>query len=62
MFSQGQLIFALCFLITFVLAAIYSYRKDLASHKIHYKGSYKILISFLMFIGLLFVIKVFFKR
>lgn len=62
MFSQGQLIFAGCFFVTFVLAAIYSYRKDLALHQKHYKGNYKILLGFLIFIGLLFFIKIFFKR
>ena len=62
MFSQGQLVFAGCFFVTFVLAAIYSYRKDLALHKTHYKGNYKILVGFLLFIGLLFLIKIFFKR
>jgi cbb3-type cytochrome oxidase subunit 3 len=59
MFSQGQLVFA--FFIVFVIA-IYAYRKDVKLHKLFYKGSYKILIAFAVFIGLLFVIKVFFKR
>ncbi|WP_366184547.1 hypothetical protein [Flavobacterium ovatum] len=62
MFSTGQLIFAACFFVAFVIAAIYSYRKDLALHKIYYKGNYKILLGFLIFIGLLFVIKIYFKR
>ncbi|WP_264618930.1 hypothetical protein [Flavobacterium sp. 7A] len=62
MFSSGQLIFAVCFFIAFVIAAIYSYRKDTALHKIYYKGNYKVLIGFLIFIGLLFVIKICFKR
>jgi hypothetical protein len=62
MFSKGQLIFAACFFVAFVIAAIYSYRKDLALHKRYYKGNYKILIGFLIFIGLLFVIKIYFKR
>ena len=62
MFSQGQLIFALCFFIAFVIVMIIAYRKDLALHKIFYKGNYKVLIGFLLFIAILFVIKVFFKR
>lgn len=62
MFSQGQLIFALCFFIAFVIVMIFAYRKDLALHKIFYKGNYKVLIVFLIFIGLLFVIKFYFKR
>jgi hypothetical protein len=62
MFSQGQLVFAGFFFIVFVIAMIYAYRKDVKLHKLFYKGSYKILIAFFVFIGLLFVIKVFFKR
>lgn len=62
MFSQGQLIFAVCFFIAFVIVMIFAYRKDLALHKIFYKGNYKVLITFLLFIAILFVIKFFFKR
>ncbi|TRX37526.1 hypothetical protein FNW21_12135 [Flavobacterium restrictum] len=62
MFSQGQLIFAACFFVTFVTAMVYAYRKDARLHKIFYKGNYKILIAFLIFIGILFAIKIFFKH
>ncbi|MFB9110702.1 hypothetical protein ACEN2I_01730 [Flavobacterium sp. W22_SRS_FK3] len=62
MFSQGQLIFAVCFFIAFVIVMIFAYRKDLALHKIFYKGNYKVLIGFLLFIVILFLIKFFFKR
>jgi cytochrome bd-type quinol oxidase subunit 1 len=62
MFSQGQLIFAGCFFVAFVIAAIYAYRKDLKLHKKYYKGNYKILLGFLLFIGILFLIKIYLKR
>lgn len=62
MFSTGQLIFAVLFVIAFVITAIYSYRKDIQIHKSHYKGSYKIVLGFFIFIGLLFVIKVYLKN
>jgi hypothetical protein len=62
MFSQGQLIFGVCFFIAFVIVMIFAYRKDLALHKIFYKGNYKVLLVFLLFIAILFVIKFFFKR
>jgi hypothetical protein len=62
MFSQGQLIFAVLFFITFVIAVGFSYRKDIVVHRKFYKGNYKVLIGFLIFIGLLFVIKIFFKH
>jgi len=62
MFSKGQLVFAACFFVAFVIGMIYSYRKDLVLHKKFYKGTYKILIGFLIFIALLFVIKIVMKR
>ena len=62
MFSKEQLIFAGLFFISFVIAITYSYRKDILVHQKVYKGSYKILIGFLIFIALLFVIKIFFKH
>ena len=57
MFSTGQLIFAVAFIIVFVTVLIFVYRKDFALHKKYYKGSYRILIAFLAFIALLFAIK-----
>jgi len=62
MFTNGQIGFAIFFIIIFVAAMIYVYRKDLALHKKYYKGSYWILLAFLMFIGTLFVIKYFVKE
>lgn len=62
MFSTGQLVFALLFFITFVVAMIFSYRKDVRIHNLYYKGNFKILIGFFAFIVLLFVIKIVFKR
>jgi len=56
MFSQGQLVFAVCFFVAFVIAMIYAYRKDAKLHKTFYKGNYKILIGFILFIVILFMI------
>jgi len=39
MFSTGQIYFAFFFIITFVTAMVWSYRKDLKIHKIHYKNT-----------------------
>lgn len=58
MFTTGQWTFAAFFVVVFVAALIYGYRKDLPLHKKYYKNSYLILICFLLFIVLLFVIKV----
>lgn len=62
MFSQGQLVFAGFFFVAFVIAMIFAYRKDSNLHRVFYKGNYKILIGFALFIVMLFVIKIFFKR
>jgi hypothetical protein len=62
MFSQGQLIFAICFFVAFVIAMIYAYQKDAKLHKVFYKGNYKILIGFILFILILFLKKIFLKR
>ena len=39
MFSQGQMIFGVIFFIVFVIATVFMYRKDIATHKVYYKGS-----------------------
>lgn len=57
MFSTGQLIFVIFFVIAFVAFIAYSYRKDATLHKKQYKGSRWILVGFIGFIGLLFLIK-----
>lgn len=57
MFSTGQWIFAICFLIAFVLIMVKAYGKDKKLHKKHYKGSFWILIGFLVFTGLLLMAK-----
>ena len=58
MFTTGQWIFAALFFVAFVIATYIAYGKDKALHQKVYKGSYKILIAFLLFIAILFVIKI----
>ena len=62
MFTTGQWTFAAIFFVAFVIAAYFAYGKDKALHLREYKGSYKILIAFLLFIALLFVIKLTMKH
>lgn len=57
MFSTGQIYFALFFIIAFVITLILVYRKDLKILEPFYKGTYTIFIGFIIFIGLLFLIK-----
>lgn len=58
MFTTGQWTFAALFLIAFIIIITYTYIKDKKLHKKEYKGSIWILLGFLLFIGLLFVIKI----
>jgi len=57
MFSFGQLIFGLCFFIVFIGVIIYSYKKDKKNQPKYFKGSYKILLGFLIAFSLLVLIK-----
>lgn len=57
MFSQGQIIFAVAFIIVFVIIIVIMYRKDLQMHKTYYKGSLWVLIGLLTFIAILYLIK-----
>lgn len=59
MFSSGQLIFAVFFIIVFTMIMIYTYRKDLKLHKRYYRGSLRILAVFILFIITIVIIKKF---
>jgi len=61
MFSTGQLIFVIFFVIAFVILITISYRKDKKIHQKHYKGSFWILIGFIFFIGILLALKLWLK-
>lgn len=57
MFSTGQIVFALLFIVVFVLVMIRMYRKDSSWHKKQYKGAQWVLLFFIIFIGLLLFLK-----
>lgn len=57
MFTEGQWMFAVFFVIAFAITMVISYRKDAKLHRKYYKWSILILIGFLVFIASLFVIK-----
>ncbi len=57
MFTTGQLIFAVLFFITFVIAVYFSYQRDKKLRQQHYKGSYAIIIAFFVFLIVLFLMK-----
>jgi len=57
MFSTGQLLFAIFFIVGFTILTVWSYRKDRAKNPVYFKGSFWVLIGFLVFIGLLLFMK-----
>ena len=57
MFSKGQLIFAIFFIITFTIIIVISYRKDLKFLKNTYKGMRWVLLGFIIFFALLVILK-----
>lgn len=50
MFTEGQLIFAFFFLISFLIIIILSYRKDKKIHHKNYKNVKWVLIGFIIFV------------
>ena len=62
MFSSGQSVFALLFLIVFTIIIIYSYRIDKKNQKEYFKGSYKVIFFILSIIISLFLIKLYTQK
>ena len=56
MFSKEQIIFGILFVIAFIIALVYAYRKDFNLHKRYYKGSIWVLVVFIAF--LLFIVAI----
>ncbi|SNR80949.1 hypothetical protein SAMN04488111_3228 [Lutibacter flavus] len=52
MFSKGQLIFAVFFIIAFTILMIWSYRKDIKVHKKYYKNTFILLIALFLIIAI----------
>jgi hypothetical protein len=55
-FTGGQIAFLIFFVVVFVAAQIYSYRKDKSSNNKHYSGSWKVLIALAAFLTSLYLI------
>ena len=57
MFTKGQVIFAILFVIGFVIFIVRSYRKDRNFHRKNFKGVRWVALTFIAFVILLFIIK-----
>ena len=62
MLSTGQIVFAICFFVAFVILMVFSYRKDKKLHNKQYKGSIWILVGFIVFVLLLLGIKTYLQE
>lgn len=51
MFSSGQKLFALFFIVVFVAVMIWSYRKDIYLHKIYYKKVWVVALGIVLVIA-----------
>lgn len=56
MFTTGNKAFIIFFIVVFAIGLIWSYKKDSAVTKIHFKKSYLVLFGLILFLSLLFVI------
>ena len=59
LFTKGQKIFAIVFIISFVIMLIYAYRSDAKVYKAYYKNVWMVLISMILILAaLVLLIKV----
>lgn len=57
MFTPGQKIFAVLFVVAFIIIMVLSYRKDKSIHLKQYRGTIWVLIGFIAFMAILLTIK-----
>lgn len=62
MFTTGQTIFAILFIVAFVVVMVLMYKKDKTMHQKNYKGVRWVLFTFIGFVIFLFIIKYLLKN
>ena len=55
-FNPGQIAFVVFFVVVFVVAQIWSYRKDKSTNRKYYSGAWKVLIALIAVLVSLFYI------
>lgn len=55
--TTGHWIFAAVFLGLFIVYLVWSYRKDLGLHRIHYRGAQYVLLGLITALFLIFIFK-----
>jgi amino acid transporter len=57
-FTPGQIGFVIFFVVVFIAAQIYSYRKDKSTNRKYYSGSWKVLLALIgVLVSLFFIMK-----
>ncbi|MAH82481.1 MAG: hypothetical protein CMC21_04425 [Flavobacteriaceae bacterium] len=62
MFSLGQSIFAILFIISFSIIIFYSYKIDHKNQRDYFKGSYKVILFMIGLLISLFLIKLYTQK
>jgi len=55
MLTTGKIVFAVVFVVIFIIAMLWSYRKDSFTDKIHFKGASKTLLVIIFILLLMFL-------
>lgn len=55
MLTTGKMIFAAIFVVVFIVAMLWAYRKDSFINKIHFKGASKVLVITILVLLLMFI-------
>lgn len=55
MLTTGKMIFAAVFVVVFIVAMLWAYRKDSFINKIHFKGASKVLVITILVLLLMFI-------
>ncbi|MBI3502022.1 MAG: hypothetical protein HY063_09525 [Bacteroidetes bacterium] len=56
LFTKGKLIFALIFLLLFIVGMIWAYRADAKVNRMYYQNVWKILVSMILILGAIFLL------
>ena len=56
MFTTGRIVFTLLFLLLFIVAMLFAYRKDAGISKLHFPKSYRLLVIIMLIFSVLFLI------
>jgi heme/copper-type cytochrome/quinol oxidase subunit 2 len=55
-FTAGQIAFVIFFVVIFIVAQVWSYRRDKTTNRKHYSGTWKVLIALIAVLVSLFYI------